>query len=155
MLPAAGGDAQGNAEEHNGPDKAGDAGQRARKLLDRQGRRIEVDTVHTDAGEHQHDEDELGEAAREQHGLNQEADALFLIDIGQFLVGAHGGAHTATENHADTGRDADAQGCEREDLDLGAAERVRIAEPSYCAGGRIGQQPATRRNTYVLIGCWT
>ena len=79
FLAAAEREPQDRAEAQNRPDESGHAGERACGLLAGDGGAVDGDDVGIDAGEDEEGEDELGEAVRVQHGLDQEAEGLVLV----------------------------------------------------------------------------
>lgn len=88
LLATAECEAQNGGEAQKRPDEARDTGEGAGKLLARDGGAVDGDDVGVDAAEHEQAQEELGEAARVQHVLDQEAESLVLVRVfpGGFVV---------------------------------------------------------------------
>lgn len=116
LLATADGEAKNRSETEDNPDEARHAGEGSRELLARDGRAVDGDDVHVDAGEHEQGEDQLGEAAGVEHGLDEEAQAV--VFVGRFPVCAvvEARGYDCAGDHADGGGDRDAEHGHEEDL---------------------------------------
>ena len=119
LLAAAEAEGDDGGEAQKSPDEARDAREGAGELLARDGGAVDGDDVGVDAGEDEEGQDELGEAARVQEVLDQEAEPLFLVGGVPLGFVVEGRGDDAPCDHADGGGDRDAKGCHEEDLGAG------------------------------------
>ncbi|KAK3061944.1 hypothetical protein LTR53_019587, partial [Teratosphaeriaceae sp. CCFEE 6253] len=72
------GERDDDAEADEGPNEARNAGEGPGELLAADGGGVGVDDIAVDPAQHEEHQDEVGEAARVEHLLDQEADAMII-----------------------------------------------------------------------------